>query len=504
MLDVLILTHNEELNIPHALAAVRGLAAQIFVIDSGSTDQTATIAQAAGATVVQRSWSGYAAQRNWALDNLPLTAPWILILDADEALTPALADEIRAIVSRPPESVRHSAFFLNRVLIFMGREIRHCGYFPSWNLRLFKRGSARYEERQVHEHLVVDGTIGYLKNLIRHEDRRGLEHYVAKHNRYSTLEARELYLAHEPWPGFRRFLTDRVARRRFVKYRVATKIMAPWFWRFIYMYFFRFGFLDREAGINFCLFISTYELLIRMKYRDIARNDGRHRLTANGLALPEGSVHPLRQNPPEPTTALAALPPPAVLDKPRRVPQRRTGATMRQKSPWSFQQKIERVVWGMVQGTVFQFSPHNAYAWRSMLLRMFGARIGKNVRIRRSVHVEIPWNLAIGDHSIVGDHAILYCLGKVTLGSFVTISQYAHLCAGTHETHSREMALLRPPIAVGDDVWIAADAFVGPGVTIGDRTILGARASAFTDLPPDVVAVGNPAKPIKPREFHRG
>jgi len=174
---------------------------------------------------------------------------------------------------------------------------------------------------------------------------------------------------------------------------------------------------------------------------------------------------------------------------------------MRQKSPWPLQQKIGRMMWGMVEGGVFRFSPHNAYPWRAMLLRMFGARIGRNVRVRRSVHVEIPWNLSIGDHTIVGDHAILYCLGRVTIGNHVTISQYAHLCAGTHETHSREMALLRPPIVVGDDVWIAADAFVGPGVTIGDRTILGARASAFKDLPPDVVAVGNPARAVKAREF---
>jgi putative colanic acid biosynthesis acetyltransferase WcaF len=177
---------------------------------------------------------------------------------------------------------------------------------------------------------------------------------------------------------------------------------------------------------------------------------------------------------------------------------------MRQKSPWTFQQKAGRMLWGMTQGTIFRFSPHNAYAWRSLLLRLFGAKVGRHVRVRPTVHVEIPWNLILGDYTIVGDHAILYCLGKVTIGRFVTISQYAHLCAGTHETLTREMALLRPPITLGDDVWIAADAFVGPNVTIGSRTILGARASAFRDLPPDVVAIGNPAKPVKAREFHAG
>ena len=123
------------------------------------------------------------------------------------------------------------------------------------------------------------------------------------------------------------------------------------------------------------------------------------------------------------------------------------------------------------------------------------------MKIRETVHVEIPWNLSVGEHSAVGDHAILYCLGPVTIGRYVTISQYAHLCAGTHDTRDRAMTLLRPPITIGDDAWIATDAFVGPGVTIGARTILGARSSAFKDLPPDVVAVGNPARAIKSREF---
>jgi putative colanic acid biosynthesis acetyltransferase WcaF len=136
-----------------------------------------------------------------------------------------------------------------------------------------------------------------------------------------------------------------------------------------------------------------------------------------------------------------------------------------------------------------------------MLLRAFGAKIGRHVRIRRTVRVEIPWHLEIGEHSRVGDFAILYSLGSISLGRYVTVSQYAHLCAGTHETRTRAMRLVRPPIALGDDVWVAADAFVGPGVTIGARTILGARASAFTDLPADVIAVGNPARPIKAREF---
>jgi putative colanic acid biosynthesis acetyltransferase WcaF len=174
---------------------------------------------------------------------------------------------------------------------------------------------------------------------------------------------------------------------------------------------------------------------------------------------------------------------------------------VRQKSPWTRKQNAARVAWWIVGATLFRLSPHNAYEWRSMLLRLFGAKVGPQVKIRRTVRIEIPWHLEIGEHTRVGDFAILYSLGPITIGRYVTVSQYAHLCAGTHETATRAMRLVTPPIRLGDDVWVAADAFVGPGVTIGDRTILGARASAFSDLPGDVIAVGNPAKPMKSREF---
>jgi len=170
-------------------------------------------------------------------------------------------------------------------------------------------------------------------------------------------------------------------------------------------------------------------------------------------------------------------------------------------SPWTTSQKIKRVLWSLVQATLFQFSPRPCYGWRAFLLRLFGAKLAADVRVHPTVRIEIPWNLTIGNNTAIGDRAILYCLGPVTIGKYVTISQYAHICAGTHDASNRLMVLLRPPIVLGDDVWIGADAFVGPDVTIGDRTILGARSSAFSNLPADVVAVGSPAKVIKPRVF---
>jgi putative colanic acid biosynthesis acetyltransferase WcaF len=176
----------------------------------------------------------------------------------------------------------------------------------------------------------------------------------------------------------------------------------------------------------------------------------------------------------------------------------------RHRSPWTTGQKIKRVVWSLVQSSVFGLSPSNFYRWRAMLLRLFGAKIAGQVQIRPSVRCIIPWHLEIGEHTSIGDHAILYSLGRITIGKYVTVSQYAHLCAGSHDARTRAMTLTTAPITLGDDSWIAADAFVGPGVTVGDRAIVGARASAFSDVPADTIVGGNPAKFIKLREFNHG
>lgn len=175
------------------------------------------------------------------------------------------------------------------------------------------------------------------------------------------------------------------------------------------------------------------------------------------------------------------------------------GQAIEHKSPWSRSHNVKKVLWWIVMASLFRWSPHNAYAWRRMLLRLFGAEVGEGAKIRSTARIELPWNLSIGPTSSIGDFAIIYNLGKITIGTHTTISQYAHLCAGTHETDTLKMELLCPPITIGDDAWIAADAFVGPNVTVGARTIVGARSSVFSDLPPDVVAVGSPAKPIRPR-----
>jgi putative colanic acid biosynthesis acetyltransferase WcaF len=171
-------------------------------------------------------------------------------------------------------------------------------------------------------------------------------------------------------------------------------------------------------------------------------------------------------------------------------------------SPYSTKEKVGRLLWAVVQGTLFRGSFHTWYGFRRRLLLMFGARLHPVTRIRRTVRIECPWNLTMGEDSSAGDRAILYCLGPVTIGRRVSISQHAHLCAGSHDHTRPDLPLTRPPITLGDDCWIAADAFVGPGVTVGRGAILGARGCAFKDLEPWTIYGGNPARPIgKRREF---
>src|SRR4051812_28964910 len=279
----MIPTKNEEANLPFALASVRDWAAQVFVLDSGSTDRTKEIAEQNGATFVHHDWAGYARQKNWGLDHLPITTPWVFILDADEVITPELRDELTRVAreDRCPEN----GFYINRFFIFLEKRIRHCGFYPSWNLRFFRRGKARYEERDVHEHMIVDGGaggVGYLRHNMEHFDRRGLEDYIAKHNKYSTLEARELFrieqsrahgtMKYSPFGG-------PIERRRWVKHAVWPKLPAKWFFRWVYMYVLKLGFLDGVVGFHFCMFLASYEHQITLKLaelRRISRDATRH------------------------------------------------------------------------------------------------------------------------------------------------------------------------------------------------------------------------------------
>jgi glycosyltransferase involved in cell wall biosynthesis len=272
-IEVIIPTFNEEVNLPAALQSVMGWADAVHVVDSESTDRTRDIAIDAGAMVVVKPWLGYAKQKNWALRNLPIGSDWVFILDADEIILEPLRDELLAIAAKDPDTVAESGYYVNRYFKFLGKRIRHCGFYPSWNLRFFKRGTAKYEDRAVHEHMLIDGPTLKLQGHMEHDDRRGLETYMAKHNRYSTLEAEAILAGNTEGEGLRANLFgNQLERRRWMKKRLYRHLPAKWVWRFIYMYVFRLGVLDGMTGLRFCLFMSAYELLIGLKIVELQKS----------------------------------------------------------------------------------------------------------------------------------------------------------------------------------------------------------------------------------------
>ncbi|MEM9153699.1 MAG: WcaF family extracellular polysaccharide biosynthesis acetyltransferase [Cyanobacteria bacterium P01_F01_bin.33] len=183
----------------------------------------------------------------------------------------------------------------------------------------------------------------------------------------------------------------------------------------------------------------------------------------------------------------------------RAIHQKVDVASNRAARKWSGLQLLRRFVWESVRGPLFAMSPRPLWRWRQVLLRLFGARIGSHVHIFPSARIAIPWNLEIGNYASIGDGVILYNLGQISIGERATVSQYAHLCAGTHDYTDPTMPLLKKPIRIEADAWVCADAFVGPGVTIGRGAILGARAVAVSDVHQFEVAVGNPAMPKRHR-----
>ncbi|MDZ8117739.1 hypothetical protein [Pontiella agarivorans] len=162
--------------------------------------------------------------------------------------------------------------------------------------------------------------------------------------------------------------------------------------------------------------------------------------------------------------------------------------------------QIRRVLWGFGK-VVFRLIPRPFYAPRRMILRVFGARVGHHANIANTATIYFPWNLEIGDWSSIGERAMIYNLGKVTIGERATVSQGAHLCAGTHDFSDPATPLLTPPITIESQVWVCADAFIGPNVTVGEGAVVGARAVAVKNVEAWSVVAGNPAEFIKTREL---
>ncbi|HXF99487.1 MAG TPA: glycosyltransferase family 2 protein [Bacteroidota bacterium] len=232
-LSVITLAYNEEHNIAECLASVRW-ADEIIVVDSGSTDRTVELARQFTDKVLTVEWKGYGATKNLALQHAK--GEWILWLDADERVPDELAREMREAIRSNDGTI--AGYSMPRRAYFLGRWIKHCGWYPGRVTRLFRKSKARFTESNVHEQVVVDGAIAELKHDLLHYTDPNLHHYFQKFNRYTTLAAADLQAA-----GRRFSLFDILVRPAFL---------------FFKMYVLKRGFLDGMQGFILCVVSSAY------------------------------------------------------------------------------------------------------------------------------------------------------------------------------------------------------------------------------------------------------
>ena len=249
---MIILTHNEEKNLPACLDSLAGLDCDLLVVDSGSSDRTVEIATAAGATVKVHPFEHYAAQRNWAQRQVPQDTAWLLHLDADERLTPELVAEITSLLRDPPRNV--AGYMLRKRTVFMGRWIRHGGHYPSYHLRLFRNGSGQCEERLYDQHFLVDGHVRALRHDYIDVVTADVDTWTQRHLRWAGLEACEALASGQGNARVRSApFGDPIARRRWLRDGLYARL--PLFTRAFlywgYRYIVRCGFLDGKEGLIF-------------------------------------------------------------------------------------------------------------------------------------------------------------------------------------------------------------------------------------------------------------
>jgi glycosyltransferase involved in cell wall biosynthesis len=253
-LSVVIITQNEEENLPRTLESVQGLlqdlGGEIVIVDSGSTDRTLEIAAAAGARIFPEPWKGFAGQKNSALDKA--AGDWILSLDADEPLEPAAADEIRALLARAPQV---NGYWIPRKNFFLGRWIRHGGFYPDRKLRLIRRGAGEWVEHGAHPTIQVNGPTANLRHAMLHYAYPTLRGYISHMNTYSTMQAGHL---------------NQVRPRGFDWVNIIVNPLAT----FLYNYGVRLGFLDGREGLLLHLYHSAYVSWKYAKAWELSRRKG--------------------------------------------------------------------------------------------------------------------------------------------------------------------------------------------------------------------------------------
>lgn len=263
-LSVVILTLDEEINIRACMESLEGVE-DIHLLDSGSSDRTCEMARAMGAKVSVNEFESFGKQRNWAIDNMPLENQWVLHLDADERMTPELLEEIRVLLAGDPEE---AGFFVPSKLMFMKRWLKHAGGYPTYQVRLFHTGRLRFTDYGHGQREETDGEVGTLQQPYLHDAfSKGLDDWLAKHNRYSRQEAEQAIS--EKAEGIRlRHLwsSDSVVRRRTMK-RIAYRLPARASLRWWYIYLGQLGFLEGREARTYATLITTYERMTGIKIK---------------------------------------------------------------------------------------------------------------------------------------------------------------------------------------------------------------------------------------------
>lgn len=266
--SVLILTLNEEVNLAECIASC-GWSDDIVVFDSFSTDRTCEIAARCGARVVQRSFDNYAAQRNAALNEVVYKNAWVLMLDADERVSPELAAEITDAVAAAPAEL--AMFRIRRKDYFMGRWLQHSSGYPTWFGRLVRVGRV-HVHREINEEYQAAGQVAHLQTHLLHLPfNRGVHYWYERHNRYSSMEASTKLSQHSEISQLKGvFSRDPVNRRRALK-QLAYRLPFRPVLAFAYLYLLRLGFLDGIAGLRFCAMRMCYEFMIDLKVAELRR-----------------------------------------------------------------------------------------------------------------------------------------------------------------------------------------------------------------------------------------
>ena len=264
--SIIILTHNEEINILDCLKSVKW-SNDIVILDSYSVDQTINLAKLGDVRIYQRKFVNYADQRNWAINKIDYKNEWVLMIDADERVPDELREEIENVLE--PLSQENALFRVRRKDIYGGRWIRHSSGYPSWFGRLIKLGQVTIQ-RVINEEYHTEGTIGYLnQHLLHYPFNKGIFHWVDRHNQYSTLESKLLFEErNQPVSFIKLFEKDPVLRRKKMKQLYYNLPFRPAM-MFIYLYLVRGGFLDGKEGFNFITLRTFYEYMISLKIKEI-------------------------------------------------------------------------------------------------------------------------------------------------------------------------------------------------------------------------------------------